>query len=251
MKLWHLFILLPLLLLPVEAAMTPAGLGYNVTLDDIPIWFVFQYPAKHTMTNYNFTAYADYTEINNSWIVLGSNNWHDFAILDERYNEPLAIGLPRSFGIASPARYIYYTVELYTGFSNESENLEVHFYTITGEEATCTTPAAEEGYVPVTAMFTLIPVALGMSIYTGWSSRNRVYGNIILGGVLSSILWFFLAGNIITGNVFYSPENKYCVVSDLPLFWIFVLFGVVMSIFSLILIIEVLMERHMAPIEEG
>jgi len=245
-----ILLVLGILISPVAATMTAAGLGYNITTDDIPLWFVFQYPVKHTMTGYNFTAYANFTTVNNSWIVLGSNNWHDFSILDERLSEPLADNVTRNFGIASPGAYVYYAIELFTGFGNSSEVMQVHLYTLAGEEATCATPAAEEGLIPMTFVYTLIPVAMGVSLYTGWSSQNRVYGNIILGGSVASIIRFFLGANVITGNVFYSSENKFCVVSDTPLFWIFILFGVMMAIYTLVLVVEAVMERDMASVNE-
>jgi PKD repeat protein len=114
----------------------------------------------------------------------------------------------------------------------------------------CANPSSEPGYLPVGALYVLIPLAAILSIYAVSMYDNRIYANIVLGGFTSSVLWFFLAANIITGNVFYSANNKFCTLSDIPLFWVFMLLGVVMSVYTLALALEAVTERRVNIGEE-
>jgi hypothetical protein len=102
--------------------------------------------------------------------------------------------------------------------------------------------------MPITFVYLLIPLALGLSVYAGWNYDNRVYANIVLGGMASAVLWFFLAANVITGNIFLCSANTRCVLSDLPLFWVFVLLGVVMTVYTLVMAVEAIRERNIKDI---
>ena len=106
--------------------------------------------------------------------------------------------------------------------------------------------------IPVEMVYILTTLATGLSIYAVWHLDNRIYANIVLGGFTSSVLWFFLAANVVTENVFYSVSNtsgmRGTVLADMPLFWVFVLFGVAMSIYTLVLSIEAVMERNIKDI---
>ena len=96
--------------------------------------------------------------------------------------------------------------------------------------------------IPVELVYVVGAVALGLSIFAVWNLDNRVYANIILGGFVSSLLWFYLAGNVIVGNVFYTYEEQATVLKDLPLFWILIMFGAAMMIYSVILSVEAITE---------
>ena len=112
----------------------------------------------------------------------------------------------------------------------------------------CTSPVSENAGIPATMIYLLIPLAMGLSMFAVWSYDNRVYANIVLGGFSSSVLWFFLAANVITGNIFLCSANRKCILTDISLFWLFVLFGVVMTIYSLALTVEAIMERKRVDI---
>lgn len=98
--------------------------------------------------------------------------------------------------------------------------------------------------IPVEMMYVLLCLAMALSVYAVWQHSNRVYGNIIFGGFASSILWFFLAGNVITGNIFYDFTDQTDTLVDVPFFWIFVLFGVIMTGYTLVLGYEAVTERE-------
>ena len=102
--------------------------------------------------------------------------------------------------------------------------------------------------IPVELVYVLTPVAIGVSIFAVWNLDNRIYANIVLGGFIASVLWFFLAANVITGNVVYDSSDMDTVMIDLPLFWIFVLFGVALTIYTLVLSIEAILERNIADV---
>lgn len=96
--------------------------------------------------------------------------------------------------------------------------------------------------IPVELMYVLICLAFALSVYAVWHHDSRVYGNIVFGGFASSILWYFLAANIITGNVFYTYTDMTDTLVDVPFFWLFILFGVVMTIYTLALSWEAINE---------
>ena len=106
--------------------------------------------------------------------------------------------------------------------------------------------------IPIELIYVLVPLAMALSIYAVWNLDNRVYANIVMGGFASSVLWFFLAANIITENVYYSVSNTTgitgTVMIDVPTFWVFILFGVVMMIYTIVLAIEAIMERDVKDI---
>ena len=104
--------------------------------------------------------------------------------------------------------------------------------------------------IPVELVYVLVPIAVIVSLFAVWNLDNRIYANIVLGGFISSILWFFLAVNIITGNVVYDASDMESVMIDLPLFWIFVLFGIALTVYTLILSIEAITEGHVSEIGE-
>ena len=104
--------------------------------------------------------------------------------------------------------------------------------------------------IPVELVYVLVPIAVVVSIFAVWNLDNRIYANIVLGGFISSILWYFLAANIITGNVMYDSSDMESVMIDVPLFWIFVLFGVALTIYTLVLLIEAIMEGNVDHIGE-
>ena len=111
-------------------------------------------------------------------------------------------------------------------------------------------------------------IAVALSLYAVWQLDNRVYANIILGGFISAILWFYLAGSIITGNVntfgAITPNQTFATVApanasyatitlmaystpvtldDVPLFWVYILIGLAMASYTLIMLIEAAVER--------
>ena len=100
--------------------------------------------------------------------------------------------------------------------------------------------------IPVELLYILICLAMALSVYAVWQYESRIYGNIVFGGFISSTLWFYLAANIITGNVFYTYSDMTDTLVDVPFFWIFVLFGVVMSIYTLLLAWEAITENKRA-----
>lgn len=102
--------------------------------------------------------------------------------------------------------------------------------------------------IPVEMVYILITLAAGLSIYAVWHLDNRIYANIVLGGFTSSVLWFFLAANIITGNVFADVLDGTSTVIDIPLFWLFVMFGLAMTVYSLALAVEAIMEGNVKDI---
>ena len=105
--------------------------------------------------------------------------------------------------------------------------------------------------IPVELVYVLTPIAMVVSLYAVWNLDNRIYANIVLGGFIASVLWFFLGANVITGNVIYDPTDMGTVMIDVPLFWIFVLFGVAMTIYTLALSLEAIMERDVPDVSEG
>jgi hypothetical protein len=135
MRWYPLLFLMVLLAVPAGAQIMPAGLGLNVTMDHIPLWFVFGYSFRENITSYNFTASADLTG-NNSWMILGSNNGHTLTLLDEHINTSLSGGVNASFTMATTGFYRYYYVYLFDGFSTTGDYLEVHLYA--GKEETTT-----------------------------------------------------------------------------------------------------------------
>ena len=106
--------------------------------------------------------------------------------------------------------------------------------------------------IPIELIYVLVPLAMALSIYAVWNLDNRVYANIVMGGFASSVLWFFLAANVITENVYYSVSNTTgingTVMMDVPTFWVFVLFGIVMMVYTIVLSIEAIMERNVEDI---
>jgi hypothetical protein len=129
-----LLFLVVLLMLPASAQLDRAGDGFNVTLNTIPVWFVFSYVSPHTVTNYTFTPYADFTG-NNSWMILGSNDGKTVNVIDEQMNVSLTSGTTYSFVLGTVAPYQYYYVYLFTGFGTAGEKLEVHMNAGTEEAA--------------------------------------------------------------------------------------------------------------------
>jgi len=103
--------------------------------------------------------------------------------------------------------------------------------------------------IPVELVYILVPLAIALSVYAVWDLSNRIYSNIVMGGIMSSILWFYLAANIITENVFYTYTDETDVLIDTPLFWVFMLLGVVMTIYTLALVLEAIMERRLGALE--
>ena len=104
--------------------------------------------------------------------------------------------------------------------------------------------------IPVELVYVLVPIAVVVSIFAVWNLDNRIYANIVLGGFISSVLWYFLAANVITGNVMYDSSDMDSVMIDVPLFWIFVLFGVALTIYTLVLLIEAILEGNVDSIGE-
>ena len=102
--------------------------------------------------------------------------------------------------------------------------------------------------IPVELVYILICLAFALSVYAVWHHDSRVYGNIVFGGFASSILWFYLAANVITGNVFYTYTDTTDAMVDVPFFWLFVLFGVVMCIYTLVLAWEAITESRAAAL---
>lgn len=98
--------------------------------------------------------------------------------------------------------------------------------------------------IPVELMYVLTPIAVALSAYAVWNLDNRVYANIVLGGFASSVLWFYLAANIITGNIFYDASDLTATLIDVPMFWLFILFGVAMTIYTLALGVEAIVEGN-------
>ena len=99
--------------------------------------------------------------------------------------------------------------------------------------------------IPVELVYILAPLALALSVYAVWNLDNRIYANIVMGGFTSSILWFYLGANIITGNVFYTYTDESDILTDTPLFWIFILLGVVMGVYTLALTVEAVTEHQL------
>lgn len=104
--------------------------------------------------------------------------------------------------------------------------------------------------IPVELIYVLVPIAVVVSIFAVWNLDNRIYANIVLGGFISSVLWFFLAANVITGNVVYDSADMDSVMIDVPLFWIFILFGVASTIYTLVLSLEAISEGNVPDIGE-
>ena len=102
--------------------------------------------------------------------------------------------------------------------------------------------------IPVELLYILTPLALALSIYAVWNLNNRIYANIVIGGFSSSVIWFFLAGNIVTGNVFYTFTDETDTFVDMSIFWVFILVGVVMTLYTLALSVEAIMEKRMEVI---
>ena len=165
-----------LLIVPCEAQLEPAGYGYNVTMEFIPLWLTFQYASTYNITSYTFTPYADFTYIdethnNNSWMILGSNDGHVVDTLDIQINISLASGATRSFNLPKTGFYKYYYVYLFTGFGTTGEKMEVHLY------------AAAEEPVPI-------------YVYMAGESQPVEPGHLILGMAIfiAAIGWRRTAG---------------------------------------------------------
>jgi hypothetical protein len=124
---WLPLILMLILAVPAVADVEPAGYGYNVTINSTPLWFTFEYASAYTITTYNITPYADFTD-NNSWMVLGTNDGITFNPIDERINITLLEGTNYTFTIMAPGSYKFYDVFLFTGFTPPDEKIEVHMY---------------------------------------------------------------------------------------------------------------------------
>lgn len=99
--------------------------------------------------------------------------------------------------------------------------------------------------IPVEFLYVLIPLAMALSVYAVWHYDSRVYANITIGGITASILWFYCAANIITGNVFYEFSDETDTFIDVSFFWVFILMGVVMVIYTLALSLEAIVEKRM------
>lgn len=102
--------------------------------------------------------------------------------------------------------------------------------------------------IPVEMFYILTALAVGLSLYAVWHLDNRIYANIVIGGFSSSILWFFLAANVITENIFVDVEVATSQMIDVPLFWLMVLFGVAMTVYTVALSFEAVMEHNVQDI---
>jgi len=156
--------ILALLIVPCEAQLEPAGYGYNVTMEYIPLWITFQYASSYNITSYTFKPFADFTYINetahnNSWMILGSNDGHTVTVLDTQFNISLTSGATQSFNLPKTGFYKYYYVYLFTGFGTTGEKMEVHLY------------AAAEEPVPI-------------YVYMAGESQPVEPGHLILGTAL-------------------------------------------------------------------
>ena len=105
--------------------------------------------------------------------------------------------------------------------------------------------------IPIEFLYVLAPLAVALTIYAVKFYDNRVYANIIMGGFSSSILWFYLAGNIITGNIFYNFTDETDTFIDVSFFWVFVLMGIIITLYSLALAIEAIFEKRMDEVIGG
>jgi len=99
--------------------------------------------------------------------------------------------------------------------------------------------------IPIELLYILTPIAMVLSVYAVWNLDNRIYANIVMGGFTSSVLWFFLAANVVTENVFYTYTDESDILVDIPLFWVFILLGIVMTIYTLALALEAITERKL------
>jgi hypothetical protein len=99
--------------------------------------------------------------------------------------------------------------------------------------------------IPVELVYILAPLAMALSVYAVWNLDNRIYANIVMGGFTSSILWFFLAANVVTENIFYTYTDLTDTMVDMPLFWVFMLLGAVMSVYTLALALEAVTEHRL------
>ena len=104
--------------------------------------------------------------------------------------------------------------------------------------------------LPIEMMYVLLCLAMALSVYAVWQHSNRVYGNIVFGGFSASVLWFYLAANVITGNIFFDYTDQTDTMVDIPFFWVFVLFGVIMTGYTLVLSFEAVKERHITEADE-
>ena len=103
--------------------------------------------------------------------------------------------------------------------------------------------------IPIELFCILASLAVGLSLYGVWNLSNRIYANIILGGMASSILWFFLAALVITGDVFYDVDVNEVMI-DTPLFWLMTMFGACMLIYTLLMSVEAIRERNVKDVAE-
>ena len=165
-----------LLIMPCEAQLEPAGYGYNVTMEFIPLWITFQYASQHVITSYTFKPYADFTYIdethnNNSWMILGSNDGHVVDTLDTRINVSLANDVTYTFTPPVMGSYKYYYVYLFTGFGTASEKMEIHLFAGAAEPVPVYAYVAGESQ-PVEPGYLI----LGMAIFIAAIGWRRTAG---------------------------------------------------------------------------
>jgi len=114
------------------AQLEPAGYGFNVTMEHIPLWLTFEYAAAINVTSYTFTPYADFTYTdethNNSWMILGSNDGHTVTVLDTRMNISMSSGPTLTFTLPKTGLYKFYYVYLFTGFGTAGQKMEIHLF---------------------------------------------------------------------------------------------------------------------------
>jgi len=112
--------------------------------------------------------------------------------------------------------------------------------------------------IPPFMFWGLAAGALVLSIYTFLDNQNRVFGHIFC-GVAATIMWFLLGVNVMGGNVgetvpvasnlttenatvAYTYTSITVPMMDTGIGWVFIFFGVVMILITLLAVIEVIDE---------
>ena len=170
-----LLVLAAVLLAGAAAAgdLDPVGYGLNVTMHGIPLWFVFQYSSPVTITSYNFTPWNNFG-VNNSWMILGSNDGRTLYPLDTEVNTTtLNSGTNYTFNLTTTGSFTYYYVYLYYGFGSSGEKMLVNLYAGAQQPAPVYAYVAgqEQPWEPGV-------VVLGVASFIGFAGYRRIRGGV-------------------------------------------------------------------------